>query len=363
MVKVFLEHVTKIFGDKKKRVVAVDDLTLDIPDGALVGLLGPSGCGKTTTLRIIAGLETPTKGRVYFDDQDVTDWPARKRNVAMVFQFPVLYPTLTIYNNLAMPLRAAKIPESEIRKKIKEVSELVGITEYLEMKPPKLDVNTRQKASLAKALIRDPSIFILDEPLTVVDPKARVELRTKIKEIQLGLKKSMIYVTHDQTEALTLAEKIAVMNEGKVLQYDTPENLYNKPKNTFVGWFIGNPGMNLIECDVSEEAGKTYLTTEGGFRYDVTFLADELMKVGSPKKVILGVRPEYVRVGEGGLKAKCVHVEYAANRLILHLEVYDRKIKAKVPIGLAVNPGDTVNLNIPREKIMLFDTATGSLLI
>lgn len=363
MVKVFLDHVTKIFGDKKKRVVAVDDLTMEIPDGALVGLLGPSGCGKTTTLRIIAGLEKPTKGRVYFDDQDVTDWPARRRNVAMVFQFPVLYPTITIYDNLAIPLRAVKVPESEIRKRIKEVAELVRITPYLEMKPPKLDVNTRQKASLAKALIRDPSIFILDEPLTVVDPKARVELRTKIKEIQLGLKKSMIYVTHDQTEALTLAEKIAVMNEGKILQYDTPENLYERPKNTFVGWFIGNPGMNLIKCDVSEQNDKIYLTTSGGFRYDVTFIADELRKLGPPKSVILGIRPEYVKVGAGEITAKCVHIEYAGSRVILHLEAYDRKLKAKAPITVGVTPGDTVSINLPHNKIMIFDESTGNLLI
>jgi len=363
LVRIFLDHVTKIFGDKKKRVVAVDDVTLDIPDGAFVGLLGPSGCGKTTTLRIIAGLETPTKGRVYFNEEDVTDWEPRKRNVAMVFQFPVLYPTITVYENIALPLKAAKEPEAEVRKKVKEIAELVGITEFLGEKPLRLDVNVRQKVALAKALIRDPSVFILDEPLTVLDPKARIELRTKLKEIQLGLKKTMIYVTHDQTEALTLAEKIAVMNAGKILQYDTPEALYNNPANTFVGWFIGNPGMNLIECNVVEENDKLYLSTEGGFRYDISFIADELKKLGLPKNVVLGIRPEFVEIGSGPLEAKCIHVEYAGNRIILHLESYDRTLKAKTPITVKAKPGDTLRIDFVKEKIKLFDPKTGNAIL
>ena len=363
MVSVLLDHVTKIFGDKKKRVVAVDDVTLKIPDGAFVGLLGPSGCGKTTTLRIIAGLETPTKGRVYFDDEDVTDWEPRRRNVAMVFQFPVLYPTITVYENIALPLKAAKQPKPEIRRKVKEIAELMGITEFLNEKPLRLDVNTRQKIALARALVRDPTIFILDEPLTVLDPKARIELRTKLKEIQLGLKKTMIYVAHDQTESLTLAEKIAVMNAGKVLQFDTPEALYNNPANTFVGWFIGNPGMNLIECNIVEENDKLYLSTAGGFRYDISFIADTLRKIGYPKNVVLGIRPEFVKVGSGPLKAKCVHVEYVGNRIILHLESYDRVLKAKTPITVRVRPGDTLRIDFIKERIKLFDPKTGNALL
>jgi len=363
LVRVFLDHVTKIFKGEKKRVVAVDDVTLEVPDGTFMGLLGPSGCGKTTTLRIIAGLETPTKGKVYFDEEEVTDWEPRKRNVAMVFQFPVLYPTITVYENIALPLRAAKEPESEIRKKVKEIAELMGITEILNEKPIKLDVNSKQKISLAKALIRDPSVFILDEPLTVLDPKARIELRTKLKKIQLGMKKTMIYVTHDQTESLTLAEKVAVMNAGKILQYDTPEALYDNPANTFVGWFIGNPGMNLIECDVVEENGKLYLSTEGGFRYDISFIADELKKLGQPKTVVLGIRPEFVEVGSGPLKAKCVHTEYVGNRIILHLESYDRTLKAKTPITVRARPGDTLRIDFVKERIKLFDPKTGNALL
>ena len=363
MVRVFLDHVTKIYGGKRKKVVAVDNLTLEIPDGAFVGILGPSGCGKTTTLRMIAGFETPTKGRVYFDDEDVTGWDAKKRNVAMVFQFPVLYSSITVYDNVALPLRSSNLSRDIIRKEVERVAELVGISQYLSMKPPELDLNVRQKVALAKALVRDPTIFILDEPLTVVDPKVRVELRTKIKEIQLKLKKPMIYVTHDQTEALTLAEKIAVMNEGKLLQYDTPENCYNNPANTFVGYFIGNPGMNFIECDISAEEDKLYLTTEGGLRYDISHLAELVEKFGLPKKVILGIRPEFIQVGVKGMKARCVYVEHIGYTTILHLELYDRKLKAKTSTRYGVKAGDEVWINLPIEKIKLFDFSTGNLLL
>ncbi len=358
MVKVYLDHVTKIFPPK---TVAVDDVTLEIPEGELVGLLGPSGCGKTTTLRIIAGLERPTKGRVYFDDEDVTDKEPRERNVAMVFQFPVLYPTVTVYENIALPLRAGRLPENEVRREVDRIAELMGIKEYLGMKPGKLDIGVRQKVALAKALVRDPSIFILDEPLTVIDPKMRVELRTKLKQIQLNLGKSMIYVTHDQAEALTLAERIAVMKDGKILQYDVPETLYDKPRNSFVGWFIGNPGMNLIECNASMEGDSLVITNDNGFRYCIKGIGGAEI----PSKVTFGIRPEYVRVegGEDSLRATCIHVEHAGNRQILHLEFYGENLKAKVPLGIRVNPGDTIPIKFTEEKIRIFDTKTGNLIL
>ncbi len=358
MVKVYLDHVTKIFPP---RTVAVDDVTLEIPEGELVGLLGPSGCGKTTTLRIIAGLEKPTKGRVYFDDEDVTGKEPRERNVAMVFQFPILYPTVSVYENIALPLRAEKMPEDEVRREVNRIAELMGIKEYLGMKPGRLDIGVRQKVALAKALIRDPSIFILDEPLTVIDPKMRVELRTKLKQIQLDLGKSMIYVTHDQAEALTLAERIAVMKDGKILQYDVPERLYDRPSNSFVGWFIGNPGMNLIECSASVEGGCLVMTNENGFRYSIEGVGE--IKV--PGKVVFGIRPEYVKVEEGGdaMRATCIHVEHAGNRQILHLQFYGESLKAKVPLGVRVSPGDTVPVKFVAEKIRIFDPSTGNLIL
>lgn len=363
MVSIFLDKITKIFKKGKTSIIAVKDVTLEIPEKTFVGLLGPSGCGKTTTLRIIAGLEKPSSGRVYFGDVDVTDWDASKRNVAMVFQFPALYPTLSVYDNIAIPLRASKVSEQDIRRQVLEVSEFLGIKDYLNEKASKLDINLRQKVAIAKVMVRDPSVFILDEPLTVVEPKARLELRAKLKEIQLKLGKSMIYVSHDQSEVMTLSDKIAVMNNGEVLQYDTPENLYNKPRNTFVGWFIGNPGMNFIDCELTEESGRVYLTTAEGFKYDVSFLPNIYDIASSYRKVIFGIRPEHIALSSRGVRVKCLHIERFGSMMILHVEAYGRKIRAKVPQTSQVKVGDEIYIDFNKEKIMLFDPETGKAII
>ena len=363
LVRIFLDKITKIFKKGKTSIVAVKDVTLEIPGKTFVGLLGPSGCGKTTTLRIIAGLEKPSSGRVYFDDIDVTDWDASKRNIAMVFQFPALYPTLSVYDNIAIPLRASKVSEQDIRRQVLEVSEFLGIKDYLSEKASKLDINLRQKVAIAKVMVRDPTVFILDEPLTVVEPKARVELRAKLKEIQLKLGKSMIYVSHDQSEVMTLSDKIAVMNNGEILQYDTPENLYNKPRNTFVGWFIGSPGMNFIDCELIEESGKVYLTTVEGFRYDISFLPNIHDIASLYRKVIFGIRPEHIALSSRGIKAKCLHVERLGNMMVLHVEAYGRKIRAKIPQISQIRVGDEVYIDFNKEKIILFDPKTGKAII
>jgi len=363
LVRIFLDKITKIFKKGKSSIVAVKDVTLEIPERTFVGLLGPSGCGKTTTLRIIAGLEKPSSGRVYFGDVDVTDWDASKRNVAMVFQFPALYPTLSVYENIAIPLRASKVSEQDIRRQVLEVSEFLGIKDYLNEKTSKLDINLRQKVAIAKVMVRDPSVFILDEPLTVVEPKARVELRAKLKEIQLKLGKSMVYVSHDQSEVMTLSDKIAVMNNGEVLQYDTPENLYNKPRNTFVGWFIGNPGMNFIDCELTEESGRVYLMTAEGFKYDVSSLPNIYDIASSYRKVIFGIRPEHITLSSRGVRVKCLHIERFGSMMILHMEAYGRKIRAKVPQTCQVKVGDEIHIDFNKEKIMLFDPETGKAII
>jgi ABC-type sugar transport system ATPase subunit len=359
MVSITLDHVTKVY---KGNVRAVDDVSIEIPEGVVVALLGPSGCGKTTTLRLIAGLERPTSGKIYYGSLDVTKKDPRERNVAMVFQFPLLYSNISVYENIALPLKASKMPPTHVSREVTRIADLLGIRDYLNYKPDKLDMGIKQKVTIAKAIVRNPSVFLFDEPLTVVDPKTRVDLRKTIKEIQMSLGRSMIYVTHDQTEALTLADKIAVMNNGKVLQYGTPDEIYNRPRTSFVGMFVGNPGMNLIECFLHEFNGKLVLVTEGGFQYDVSFLKLSVNK--SPKKVILGIRPEDVQLSRNnkGLRARCRHIVSVGNRAILHLDLYDRKVKAKVPVGAPVSPGDTVLINIDNEKIKLFDAESGMLI-
>ncbi|MBS7644868.1 MAG: ABC transporter ATP-binding protein [Candidatus Bathyarchaeia archaeon] len=356
MARIYLDHLTKIFDGK---VEAVVDLTMEIPDKSFISLLGPSGCGKTTTMRMIAGLETPTKGRVYFDDLDVTDM--EKRDVAMVFQFPVLYPALTIFDNIAFPLKAKRVPKDEIKRRVKEVAELLKIEHILNKKPKDVDAGSRQMVSLAKCLVRRPKVYLLDEPLTNLDPKSRVEMRSELKRIQTELGQTMIYVTHDQTESMTLAEKIGVMNKGRLLQYDTPKRIYDDPANSFVAWFIGNPGMNLIDCTLSEEDGRAYLDS-GVFRYDLTDLLEMVKERASSNELILGIRPEYVEVSSrktpGWIMGKCLMIEPMGNRQNLMIEVDDKKIRAKVPLNVKVERGEPLWFTFPRKWIRIFDKKT-----
>lgn len=359
MAKISLRHVTKVFGSK---VVAVDDISLEVPDKGLVSLLGPSGCGKTTTMRIIAGLETATSGRVFFDGEDATDLHPRERDVAMVFQFPVLYPAMSIFDNIAFPLQARKLPKKEIRKRVNEVSEILGLSRFLYKKPKELDAGTRQRAVLARAFIRRPKVYLLDEPLTNVDPTTRVELRAELKRMHTELGQTMIYVTHDQSESLTLADKIAVMNNGKLLQYDAPERIYESPANRFVGWFIGNPGMNFINCRYQESRGKVYLSAKI-FEQEITSISKRVIEASSGSDLILGIRPEHVEISPDkkiaeGIKARCILVEPVGNRKILHLQAGDEIIKAKTSFGVKVSKGDRIWLRFPPSHLKIFDGKT-----
>ncbi|RLG87762.1 MAG: sugar ABC transporter ATP-binding protein, partial [Thermoprotei archaeon] len=243
MAKVTLNHVTKIFPPN---TVAVDDVTFTVSHGEFFVLLGPSGCGKTTTLRIIAGLEKPTKGRVFIDDEDVTDLPPRARDVAMVFQTWALYPHMKVYDNIAFPLKLRKLPKDEIDRKVKEIAKILQIDHLLDRYPKQLSGGQQQRVALARALVRNPRVWLMDEPLSNLDALLRVQMRAELKKLQKELKITTIYVTHDQVEAMTMADRIAVMNAGKILQIGTPYDIYHKPRTKFVGGFIGSPPMNFI---------------------------------------------------------------------------------------------------------------------
>lgn len=357
MARIFLEEVKKVFDNK---VVAVDELTLEIPDKGLVSLLGPSGCGKTTTMRIIAGLESPTSGRVFFDKQEVTTVPPEKRDVAMVFQFPVIYPGMNVFENIAFPLIARKMPFAEIKKHVEEVADIFGITTFLFERAYALDAGMKQKVVLARTFVRRPKVYLLDEPLTAVDPKTRMELRTILKRLQSDLGQTMIYVTHDQSESLTLADKIAVMNEGRLLQYDSPEEVYRNPRNTFVGYFIGNPGMNFINCSLSIESGICVLDAQS-FRHLLPDISPTFIKEMKSKTLIVGIRPENVEVSftprEGWIVARCILSEPIGSRMVLHLQIGERVIKAKVP-RIEVDPGTSVWFHFPIESLKFFDGET-----
>jgi glycerol transport system ATP-binding protein len=261
--------------------------------GGAYALLGPSGCGKTTLLNIISGLVTPTTGQVLFDGNDVTGLPTEKRNIAQVFQFPVVYDTLSVFENLAFPLRNRGLPKAKIVERVGQVAELLDLTRDLQRSTRGLTADVRQKISLGRGLVRpDVAAILFDEPLTIIDPHLKWELRSKLKALHRELDLTMIYVTHDQTEALTFADKVVVMYEGSVVQMGAPEELFNRPAHTFVGYFIGSPGMNIVPCTVSGARA----TVSG---HAVT-LAKEYPTLPSGARIELGVRPEFVKLAPAG---------------------------------------------------------------
>ena len=249
MVKVTLENVTKIFG----KVVAVKNFSLDIKDGEFIILVGPSGCGKTTTLRTIAGLEEVTAGEIYIGERLVNDVPPKDRDIAMVFQNYALYPHMDVYRNMSFGLRLRKVPKHEIDRIVKQTAELLGIRELLDRKPKELSGGQRQRVALGRAIVRDPKVFLFDEPLSNLDAKLRIAMRAELLALHQRLKTTTIYVTHDQLEAMTMGDRIVVMNEGVIQQVDTPQNVYDHPVNRYVAGFIGSPSMNFIDCVVARK--------------------------------------------------------------------------------------------------------------
>ena len=360
MSEVYLENITKVFP--KPRTVAVDGVTLSFDRGKTSCLLGPSGCGKTTTLRIIGGLISPTKGDVYFDGEKVTKLPPHKRNVGMVFQFAVVYDSMKIYDNLAIPLKSLNHAKSEIDKSVKEIATMLGLAEILDDYPFKFDVGIRQRISLARALIKKPKLLLLDEPLTNLDPLSRIRLRFELKRLQREWSQTIIYVTHDQSEALTLGDKIAIMNLGRVVQYDTPDNIYDKPSQTFCASFVGNPPMNLIEASIERTDGKLYLIIDSE-RLDISKLTSVLEK---RSKVMVGIRPEHIEVfekaREGAFKRKINVVELLGNNILLNFELGGKNIKAKTSTRLELREGGEAWFHFKDDKLRFFDPITNTLL-
>jgi len=363
MVKIHLEHVTKVFGE----VVAVDDVTLTIREKEFMVLLGPSGCGKTTTLRIIAGLEEPTKGEVYIDDQPVTYLPPKDRDIAMVFQNYALYPHMKVYDNIAFPLKLRKYPKEEIDKMVKEVAEMLHIEDLLDRMPKQLSGGEQQRVALARALIRRPKAFLLDEPLSNLDAKLRVVMRAELKRLQKELGVTTVYVTHDQAEAMTMADRIAVMKDGKVLQVGSPADVFNKPVNLFVAGFIGSPPMNFIDCTAVEKDDSLILDA-GEFQLDVTRFKDIIKKETTSNELILGVRPDNVIVGKEkaeGLvtKATVYVVEPLGSETIIDLAIGDNIIKARTLETVDLKMGDEIWVGFNMDKIHIFDKKTEKAII
>ncbi len=356
MVKVTLDNVSKFFG----KVKAVVDLNLEIKDGEFVALLGPSGCGKTTTLLMIAGIYKPSKGRILFDDVDVTDLPPKDRNIGMVFQSYALYPHMTVYDNIAFPLKLKKAPKNEIDKKVKEVAKLLQIDNLLNRKPAQLSGGQQQRVALGRALVKEPDVLLLDEPLSNLDAKLRVLMRAEIKRLQKELKITTIYVTHDQVEAMSMADRVAVMRAGRLQQYAEPEVLYNKPVNIFVAGFIGNPPMNFIEGSIKEISGEYYFESE----YFKLKLSKELGELVASKSsdVILGIRPEHIQVAfeskPNAIDATVYVIEPLGRDIVINVKIGEALLKILATPGLKLEPGQKIKLIFPEDKIHFFDKYT-----
>jgi multiple sugar transport system ATP-binding protein len=344
MAKVRLLSLKKIY---EKNVVGVEDINLEIEDKEFCVLVGPSGCGKSTTLRLIAGLEAPTEGEIYIGDKEVSNVPPKDRNIAMVFQDYALYPHMTVYDNMAFALKLRKYPKVDVKKRVLYAAGILGIEELLSRKPRALSGGQRQRVAVGRAIVRNPLVFLFDEPLSNLDAKLRVEMRTEVKKLQRRLSATTIYVTHDQVEAMTMGDKIVILNKGKIQQIGTSEMLYDHPINYFVAGFIGTPPMNFIEGAVENSI---FSSKSGDIKIPVENVRG---------KVTMGVRSEDVVIDSNGrIKAKVDLVEALGNESLLHLSVGD------IPIVMRVyesppHSGEVINIDFKREKLHMFDTETG----
>lgn len=336
-----------------KDLIAVRDLTITFPSGEVTCLLGPSGCGKTTLMRMIAGLEEPTRGDIYFDDLKVTGMAPSKRNIGMVFQYPVVYRGLNVYRNIELPLIEDKLTESERKIRILEVADIMGIQNSLEKDINQLDNGTRQKVAVARAVARRPKIILFDEPMTNVDVNSKEQLKEALKRLTRQLLQTIVYVTHDQTEAMTLADQIALMRDGAILQRDTPRKLYNHPNDIFGGWFLGNPGMSFVDLGIVGNDGKYFL--ESGIFAQPVLLNGEI----KDEKLTLGIRPEHVKVsdqqGANMTEAKVLQKALVVGgQILVSLSMGNRVIKAKLPSSQGFTKSETVYVEIPMERVTLF---------
>jgi multiple sugar transport system ATP-binding protein len=357
MATVTFEHVNKKYGD----FLAVNDLNLEIGDGEFMVLVGPSGCGKTTSLRMIAGLEEITEGTLRIGDRVVNDVAPKDRDIAMVFQSYALYPHMSVRENLAFGLKLRKVDKAEINRRVDEAAGILDLGRLLDRKPKELSGGQRQRVALGRAIVREPEVFLMDEPLSNLDAKLRVQTRAEIARLHQRLKTTTVYVTHDQVEAMTMGNRIAVMSDGYLQQVGTPKGLYDHPKNRFVAGFIGSPSMNFVE--VSTDDG----SLKAGEDFVIPLPPRLRAAVGDAKgsRFIAGFRPEHLEPGEtdasgAAFRAKADVVEYLGNEELLHASAVDQDIVAIIPSSHEVRPGDVISLRIPFDKLHLFDAESGA---
>ncbi|MBR6209283.1 MAG: sn-glycerol-3-phosphate ABC transporter ATP-binding protein UgpC [Oscillospiraceae bacterium] len=365
MSEVVIKNLRKVYDGN---VLSVHDFNLTIKDKEFIVLVGPSGCGKSTSLRMVAGLEDITSGELYIDGKLVNDVAPKDRDIAMVFQSYALYPHMTVYDNLAFALKLKKVPKEEIDKKVREVAEILDITKYLERKPKALSGGQRQRVAIGRAMVREPKVFLMDEPLSNLDAKLRNQMRAEIIKLRQRINTTFMYVTHDQTEAMTLGDRIVIMKDGYVNQIGTPQEVFNKPVNLFVAGFIGMPVMNFFDgCKLLLENGVYYAEIRG-VKFKLSEFQQKALKQNGqqPCDIVAGIRPQHITVGEGDLTATIEVSEMLGSEYNLHARSNADEVVMVIPtVGLDVDVsmGKTVNFTTLPELIQLFDKATGNNLV
>ena len=358
MADIELRGITKIF-DRKVR--AVDDVSLTIADQEFMVLLGPSGCGKTTLMRVIAGLEYPEFGRVAIGDRDVTNLPPRKRDISMVFQSYAVFPHLTVYDNIAFGLKMQKAPKEEIRRRVEEAARLVQLSPYLDRYSAQLSGGQRQRVAVARAIVMNPAVLLMDEPLSNLDALLRLNFRAELKRLVSELSTTTIYVTHDQVEAMSLGDRIAVMREGKIVQVGTPMEVYERPNSQFVGGFLGSPPMNFLRVRIEQVNGQPRAMLGGHGIPVPSWLAG-----GNQQEVLLGIRAENIeavsldgQVDDAGLVSTTTVVELLGSQLLVTGEVEGQQIKVLVRADAPITPGNALLLRPEEGKLRWFDPESG----
>lgn len=362
MAKVSLKNLYKTYNSS---VPAVKNVNLEIADKEFAVFVGPSGCGKSTTLRMIAGLETPSSGEIYVGDRLVNNIPPKDRNIAMVFQNYALYPHMDVYNNMAFALKLRNYHKADINKRVKEASQILGINHLISRKPREISGGERQRVAVGRAIVRKPHVFLFDEPLSNLDAKMRVQMRTEIHKLHLKIQTTMIYVTHDQTEAMTLGDRIAIMKDGEILQFDTPLNVYDNPANRFVAGFIGSPPMNFMTGVIVKKDGSLYFD-EGSFKVKILEQMHRHLEKYIDKTIIFGIRPEniydklfasYATV-DNTLTVLCDVMETMGSRNYLYLSTGKHTISAVVDASNKPTIGSMVEVVFDMKKVHFFDPST-----
>ena len=365
MASVTLRNLSKQYPGNS--APSLDMLNLEIADGEFVCLVGPSGCGKTTALRMIAGLEDVTSGEIEIGDRVVNELPSRDRDIALVFQSYALYPHLTVADNMSFGLKLRKVPKDEIQEAVQKAAKILDLEQLLDRKPAQLSGGQRQRVARGRALVRNPAVFLMDEPLSNLDAKLRVQTRAEIAQLHHRLQATMLYVTHDQVEAMTVADRIAVMNLGVLEQYGTPRELYNFPKNQFVAGFIGSPSMNFVSMQVNRDAELVYLTgmsADSTIKVSLTDEQSDILRNSDVSDVVVGVRPEHLVEGtldQAGFSAavKVDVIEFLGNDEHIHASSDGTDLVAILNAHSSVGRGDAITLSAPHDTVHLFHPTSG----